>query len=379
MAKYSKKQSEAVEFLLNLHSASEPGDGLIELRAKSAEGPVVAREFCASYSKVERFVEKYGKREDKLAVYYGVGLRSAATDGKKGNVLSVPALWSDIDVKKHGMDFATIVRAFHELPGCLQPSALVHSGGGLHAYWLLDVPFHFSQDVPEEWLPTVAHFEAVNKMFGQHTAGDAVQDISRVLRLPGSYNCKRSKPCHVIWFYRWHRHNIITLERAMDEFGLYLGPDGFVPQDQLPSLTAGIDAKRAYHYATDPGRRGWEDKMAALWEHTRIGGGFPYHGLDEAQLLATAYLWAFDYLGEGGMEGKKNSIIRKVMRETERVKLRDAPGEFWNMDAEREKVAEKLERWVEKWAFIAEARAQEKRMADKAKREAKKAAKSNDE
>ncbi len=376
-SKYQKKQSETVEFLLNLHSASSVSAGLIELRAKSAEGPVVAREFCSSYAKVERFVEKYGKREDKLAVYYGVGLRSNATDGKKGNVLSVPALWSDIDVQKHGMSFERIVTAFHELPGALQPTALVHSGGGLHAYWLLDEPFTFH--IEEDRHLDVANFEAVNKKFGQRTAGDAVQDISRVLRLPGSYNCKRSKPCHVIWFYRWHRHTLSQLDEAMDEFGLYLGPTGFVPKDQLPVMTAGIDAKRAFHYATDPGRRGWEDKMGAIWEHTRIGGGFPFHGLDEAQLLATAYLWAFNYKGEGGVEGKKDDIIHKVMRSTKDIKHRDAPGEEWDLDAEREKIASKLERWVEKWAYIAEARKQEERLAKKAKTAEKKAAKSDGE
>lgn len=356
MSKYKKKQTETVEFLLNLHGQSE-GLGRIEVRAKSSEGPVVAREFCSTVDQVQRFADKYGTKDEKLAVYFGVGKRiKGARDGKKESILSVPALWSDIDVGKHGWDFSAIVRAFHDLPGCLQPSALVHSGGGLHAYWLLDEPLAF--DDANTWDGDVQKFEEVNKLFGQRTGGDNVFDISRVLRLPGTYNARRGKECHVIWFYRWHKHSIATLADAMNDFGLFLGPSGFVPKDQLPIMREGTDAIRAFHYATDGGRRDWQSKHAMIWERTQLGGGFPYYGLDEAQLLATAYLWSFEDIvpTEQGVEAKKNRIVERVLQETKKVKAKslDARDASWDWDSEAEKIRYKLDRWSVKWARIQE-------------------------
>lgn len=355
-----------MEFLTNLHGLSQ-GMGRIELRAKSVDGPILAREFCTTYDKVQRFVDKHGGRGQKLAVYYGVGKRGARTDGVKENVLSAPALWSDIDVGKHGWDYTTIVKALHDLPGALQPSALVHSGGGLHAYWLLDEPFEFDPPGEATWHTTVSEFEAVNKSFGQFTAGDNVFDISRVLRLPGTFNARRNKQCHVIWFYRWHKHRLWQLERELRCFGLFLGPNGFVNKADLPVMAQGTDAIKAYHYATDPGKRNWESKHEAIWSSTRIGGGFPYYGLDEAQLLATAYLWAFQS-SEPTDELKKRRIVERVLERTKRIKLEDKGGavnESWDWESEAQKIRYKLDRWVVKWAYIAEVKAQEKRVAQR--------------
>ena len=353
-----------MEFLLNLNG-STLGTGRIELRAKSADGPIVAREFCTTYDKVQRFADKHGGRDQKLAVYYGVGKRGAGADGTKENVLSVPALWSDIDVGKHGWDYATIVKAFHDLPGCLQPSALVHSGGGLHAYWLLDEAIEFDTPGKETWHTAVAEFERCNKAFGHFTGGDNVFDISRVLRLPGTFNARRAKECHVIWFYRWHKHSLAELNKAREDFGLFLGPNGFVNKLDLPIMGQGTDAIKAYHYATDPGKRNWESKHEAIWNSTRIGGGFPYYGLDEAQLLATAYLWAFQS-SEPTEELKKQRIVERVLDRTKRIKFEDKGGavnESWDLDKEADKIRAKLDRWVVKWAYISEVKAQEKREA----------------
>ena len=374
MARYRKKQSETVEFLMNLYSVETTAQGRIEVRAKSPDGPVVAREFCATSEKVQAFADKYGTREQKLAVYYGVGKRiEGAKDGKKESVLSVPALWSDIDCGKHGWDFKTIVQAFHDLPGCLQPSALVHSGGGLHAYWLLDEPFSPSnrETVPNtpEWFEGVSLFENVNREFCAFTGGDNVFDISRVLRLPGTFNARRGKECHVIWFYRWHRHSLSALSEAKAAFDLHLGPNGFVPKEQLPDLAHAKDSNMAYRFASDPGKRGWESKHEAIWQSTRMGGGYPFYGLDEAQLLATAYLWAFSDTGTD--EERRSHIVHRVVQRTKEIKQRDgdARDEAWDWEAEANKVRYKLDRWIVKWNYIEAARLAQKK-ADAAQRKA---------
>lgn len=376
MAKYRKHEAETTEFLTNLYGLETCGR--IEVRAKSIDGPVVAREFCSTFDKVERFADKYGKKEDKLAVYYGVGKRNeGAKEGKKADVMSVPALWSDIDVGKHGWDYEKIARAFYDLPGCLQPSALMHSGGGLHAYWLLDEPFVFEKDNWEgdadHWRGEVIAFEEVNKKFAHHTGGDNVFDITRVLRLPGTFNARRNKACHVVYFHRWQRTSIDQLEQALDDFNLYLGPDGFVPLDQLPAMTAGSEDERsAYFQALDLGRRGFESKHESIWQRTRFGGGFPFYGIDEAQLLSTAYLWAFEKAPEG-LQRKRDDIARRVLLKTKEVAARDVAvsGREWDWGAEEVKIREKLGRWEVKWNCIQEV----KRQQDKAEKAAAKASK----
>jgi hypothetical protein len=49
--------------------------------------------------------------------------------GEKQNVLQFPAVWADFDEP---------LEAFQrKMDGIPEPSALVKSGGGCHAYWLL--------------------------------------------------------------------------------------------------------------------------------------------------------------------------------------------------------------------------------------------------
>jgi len=65
-----------------------------------------------------------------------------------------------------------------------KPTAVIHSGGGFHCYWVLEKPLPVKKY-------GVDAIEAVNKFFSQQLGGDpGTQDISRVLRLPGTYNFK---------------------------------------------------------------------------------------------------------------------------------------------------------------------------------------------
>jgi hypothetical protein len=130
-------------------------------------------------------------------VWFGVATRQRRlSDGRRGgdaDCLEVPGLWLDIDIAgpNHKDSYRLPLGAAeaHALIGLydLDPSFVVNSGGGLHAYWLFDEPINASDAgaLLARWAATWAELA--------HKAGlrvDNVFDIARVLRVPGTYNQK---------------------------------------------------------------------------------------------------------------------------------------------------------------------------------------------
>ena len=137
---------------------------------------------------------------------FSVCAGAAGLGGAMGNhdARLAPACWIDIDLidhtlKKSGAALNVtmgqireaadgVARALRALP--FPPSAIVYSGGGLHAYWRLNEP--------DSDLDAV---EAVNARLATICAGDeAVKNRARVMRLPGSMNRKYAEPvqCEVV-------------------------------------------------------------------------------------------------------------------------------------------------------------------------------------
>ena len=107
--------------------------------------------------------------------YFAVGLRKPGLSrwkrGGTSEVVALPAFYTDIDDPTD----ATLMK----LRGArLPPSVIVHSGGGYHAYWLLDEPtrdLHLARQV----------LQGLARAFG----GDGLSP-AQSLRLPGSVNHK---------------------------------------------------------------------------------------------------------------------------------------------------------------------------------------------
>lgn len=362
-----RNEGEATRFLKSLYG--DYSGGRIEVRVKNKDDEIVTREFVTTFAAVEDLVGQYGGRLDRNAVYYGVGKRGNLRNGKKKNVVSVPALWADIDINKLsglGWKWETTVRAFEDLPYTLRPSALVNSGGGLHAYWFLDEPVSLEGLSDQDWNDEVRRFETVCKAVQGHMGSDMVWDVSRVLRLPGSFNARAGKAAHIIWCYHWQRASLDALADAIEDFDLYLGPDGFVTKDELPKRREdGLDHKKALELNWEETGRGWLKRHDQMWESTRLGGGYPFIGLDEAQLRATALRYSYS-------KDKPDVIVREVLRHTLRIKKRDAKDESWNMDAEAQKIRDKLDRWMPKWDAMEKARRAETRRLRKEREDAEK-------
>jgi putative DNA primase/helicase len=134
-----------------------------------------------------------------IDVYVGVNPRTGR-QGKKENVHYLAAFHAEIDYGKFGHkkenEFANYDEALDAINNFdLAPSVVIHSGGGFHCYWVLNVPLRV-----EDY--EIATLENVNKALSQSLNGDSgTHDISRVLRIPGTFNFKNSdnpRPVEII-------------------------------------------------------------------------------------------------------------------------------------------------------------------------------------
>ena len=111
-------------------------------------------------------------------IYFGVNPRTERS-GRKESVSVIRSIWMDMDDVEH--DEAR-TRWEPYLPA--DPTIVVDSGHGIHAYWVFCRPFTIQTDTDRE------SFEGMLKAIYQAVGADAVQDVSRVLRLPGLLNVK---------------------------------------------------------------------------------------------------------------------------------------------------------------------------------------------
>jgi hypothetical protein len=133
-------------------------------------------------------------------VYFGAGLYRKGIEGGRGSasdVGTVTSLWADIDFGQDGHKSKARPPSESDARKILsrieaKPSIVVHSGHGLHAYWLLSEPLaaHTPEGISgaslaRRWSITLG---AVARSFGWSI--DSVFDLSRVLRLPGTLNHK---------------------------------------------------------------------------------------------------------------------------------------------------------------------------------------------
>lgn len=140
-------------------------------------------------------------------VYFGVGLaggnfgrRNSAAD-----VVAIGALWADIDLaapyrigKALPENMGQAREMLARLP--IQPSLVVDSGHGLHAYWVFKEPWILESDAERELAARIARGWHGQVCRGAAAFGwklENLGDLARVLRLPGTFNRKGPKPAEV--------------------------------------------------------------------------------------------------------------------------------------------------------------------------------------
>lgn len=152
-------------------------DGLLELRALPSKKQVfVVR---GDTRTVPAFLRL------KQNLYVGVATRQTSKDGTAENCQQLTALFVDLDFKD--VDEHTARTRLTTFP--LAPSIVVHSGGGLHGYWLLREPLDVSTESARDEVKTL--LRRLARYLGADTA---CAEVARVLRLPGSVNFKYTPP-----------------------------------------------------------------------------------------------------------------------------------------------------------------------------------------
>ena len=173
---------------------------------------------CTNASEIAQAARK--ETEAHNDVYYSVGVSErpfrAYERAKSSDIVGIPGLWVDIDIAGGGhaakslpTDYAA-ARAL--LPEMLDPSMVVHSGHGLHAYYLfrelLDTRTDEERSTAEELLRRLQGAVRVRAAEqGWHV--DSVPDLCRILRVPGTLNCKGDEvvPCMVTEYSEELRYN----------------------------------------------------------------------------------------------------------------------------------------------------------------------------
>jgi putative DNA primase/helicase len=152
--------------------------GVIELRAF----PSKARCFAGlgDGTRGGHFIAQRSAEED---VYLGVATRRDASGGALAHCRHLGALFADADFKTTP-EAEIRARLAHAL---LPPSAIVHSGGGLHCYWFLREPLALPDDA--------ARAKALLRRLAVYLGGDRLSaEPARILRVPGTWNHKPDYP-----------------------------------------------------------------------------------------------------------------------------------------------------------------------------------------
>ncbi|MGG1254322.1 phage/plasmid primase, P4 family, partial [Brevibacillus agri] len=117
--------------------------------------------------------------------------------GRTSDICYIPGVWMDIDCSE-GTHKESALPSFEEaelfissLP--LEPSIIVHSGGGYHVYWLFTNGIKIiNSKESSELSELVRDFQNVIRHFGFQKGWslDNTSDLARVLRVPGTINYK---------------------------------------------------------------------------------------------------------------------------------------------------------------------------------------------
>jgi len=173
----------------------------LEIRSRKETDPIGRMPFNRFYPGIDPLLKGMGKWERGRNYWIGVALRKSNKSGKKVDCLALTALYADVDYGQDGhrkkskwQTRGEALAAIHAFP--LRPSILVHSGGGFQAYWLLNTPVSLENGNYDQ-------VEAIMKGLNLALGGDVgTQDVSRILRLPGTYNMKLTgnpRPAEIEW------------------------------------------------------------------------------------------------------------------------------------------------------------------------------------
>jgi len=253
---------EEINALAFFHEIFRGLDGFCELRSFTPTDGRPRQEFLPLPP------ERLPHLEEDRDHYFGPAPR-VRKRGRDADVARTGSLWGDVDGKvfRRGKEEALALLSDW---GPLTPSAIVDSGHGFHPYWLLVEPMEVDEARPL--------MEALRQAINPHL--DRVENPSRILRVPGTWNLKNGErlPVRLVHWEPQRRFSAEDFEELLDVAGARDRLDESksaqadrvsLPQDQLD--------------AADP-------VLLALTTSIPEGGeGTPFDGRNKAATVVAGY------------------------------------------------------------------------------------------
>ncbi|MGH3956457.1 MAG: DNA primase family protein [Mycobacterium sp.] len=157
-------------------------------------------------------------------------VRHNAGRGSAADVTRLAAVWADIDIKDGACrDLQQAQAIVDELSNLLgtRPSAVVSSGHGLQPYWPIDGAACETDDDSAQAAAILRRFGRLTQAVarGQGVKVDSVFDLPRVMRLPGTNNCKREPVPVTYTTDTGAPMTLDELDERLTEAGIYEGDD----------------------------------------------------------------------------------------------------------------------------------------------------------
>jgi hypothetical protein len=193
-------------------------------------------------------------------------------------IAAINCLFAEVDGGQYGGKEAGLNHIRLLTPA---PSVIVDSGGGYHCYWLLDNPLVITDADTREY---VRNLQA---RWVAYVGGDTgAKDLARVLRVPGTYNCKPDygTPHPMVHFER-----VLNLTYSLHQLTGVLPPEPAARQYTPRTPDAGVLTRQAARVASAiAGARNDELNRAAYIVHFAVVSGAVDYGAAEDALLQAA-------------------------------------------------------------------------------------------
>ena len=217
-------------------------------------------------------------------VYFGVGTSvknfGAAKRCPKNQISGIPGLWVDIDIdavgahkgKNYPKDMAEALSLVKGQGN--DPSLIVHSGYGLHCYWIFDEFWSFDNMAARKQAAEIEQRMNVTiQDRAEKLSVDSVFDLARILRPIGGKNCKNDKVVDVkILENSGKRYDPLTLlsqlheipekkKKVQDQTVVKLGPGVITDLDAMVSGKKLLQLMTVY----DNFNATWANERGAKW------------------------------------------------------------------------------------------------------------------
>jgi len=147
-------------------------------------------------------------------VYYGVFPGKTKKDQyhrtTNDDIIFISALIGDFDSKDFAGSKENALNHIKQLVP--QPSILISSGNGYHAYWILEEPIYLDDDNREEMR------DLLSRWVDYVGSDKAAAKLTQLLRPPGTFNTKNGnrKPVETVWFDPGIRFSLYELDSKLE-------------------------------------------------------------------------------------------------------------------------------------------------------------------